>query len=139
MAAAGAAAAAAAAQQQMLEEEEQMTPYTRGELDDDWEFKIVRANTGVFGKPATFNKLIEEEARAGWQLVEKFDNSRVRFKRPRSARQRDAGLPPGVDPYRVRYGMSEGAYVAVILTIVIGSLALLVLGVVLLETVGVSR
>jgi hypothetical protein len=130
---AGAAAAAAAAQRQREEEEEAMTPYARQELDDDWEFKIVRANTGVFGNAAVFQRLIDEEARAGWQLVEKFDNSRVRFKRPRSARQRDAALPPGVDPYRVRYGLSEGAYVLLVLLAVFGGLGLLMLGVFLIE------
>lgn len=132
MATAG-AAAAAAAQQQMQDEEEQMTPYSREELENDWEFKIVRANTGVFGRPAIFNRLIEEEARAGWQLVEKFDNSRVRFKRPRSARLRDAVLPPEVDPYRVRYGMAEGPFVGLILLAVFASLGLIMLVVYLIE------
>jgi hypothetical protein len=127
MAAAGAAAAAAAAQRAMEEEEEQMTPYSREELEQDWEFKIVRANTGVFGRPAVFNKLIEEEARAGWVLVEKFDNSRVRFKRPRSARLGDAQLPNNVDPYRTRYGMSEGAFAVLILVLVFGGIAGLML------------
>jgi hypothetical protein len=40
-------------------------------------------------------------------LVEKFDDMRVRFKRPASARSRDSLLPPGVDPYRTRTGMSQ--------------------------------
>ena len=132
MAAAG-AAAAAAAQRAIEEEEENMTAYSREELADDWEFKIVRANTGVFGKPAEFNKLIEEEARAGWQLVEKFDNSRVRFKRPRAARQRDAQLPEDVDPYRTRYGMSEGAFAVLILAVVFGGLGLLLAVIFLIE------
>ena len=124
MAGAGAAAAAAAARRRMEEEEEQMTPYSRDELENDWEFKIIRSQTGVFRNQATLQKLMEEEARAGWQLVEKFDNSRVRFKRPRSARQRDAQLPAGVDPYRVHYGISEGAFVAVILVVIFGMLGL---------------
>ncbi|MEP7358967.1 MAG: hypothetical protein ABI847_17085, partial [Anaerolineales bacterium] len=95
--------------------------YSREELENDWEFKIIRSQTGGFRKPAALQKVIEEEARAGWQLVEKFDNSRVRFKRPRSARQRDAQLPAGVDPYRVTYGIGEGAFVAMILLAVFGS------------------
>ncbi len=132
MAAAG-AAAAAAAQRQMEEEEEQMTPYSREELEQDWEFKIVRANTGVFGKPAEFEKLIEEEAQAGWVLVEKFDNSRVRFKRPRSARRRDGQLPAGIDPYRTRYGLSEGAFAVVILAAIFGGLGLIMALVFLIE------
>ncbi len=132
MAAAG-AAAAAAAQRAMEEEEEEMTPYSREELEQDWEFKIVRANTGVFNKPAVFNRLIEEEARAGWVLVEKFDNNRVRFKRPRSARLRDAQLPEGIDPYRVRFGMSEGAFAIILLAAIFGGLGLILAVVFLIE------
>ena len=63
MAAGAAAAAAAAAKQQRDDEEEQMTPYTREEIDNDWEFKIVRSQASPFSKPATFQKLIEEEAK----------------------------------------------------------------------------
>jgi hypothetical protein len=137
--AAAAAAAAAAARQRMLEEEEEMTPYSRDDLDHDWEYKIVRANTAAFRSPAALNRLLEEEARAGWVLVEKFDDSRVRFKRPRSARQRDASLPAGVDPYRVRYGISEGAYVTLILVVVFGVLALILGFIFLLESLGVFR
>ena len=40
-------------------------------------------------------------------MLEKFDDSRVRFKRPRSARARDAFLSEGVDPYRTRYGTRQ--------------------------------
>jgi hypothetical protein len=133
MGAGAAAAAAAAAQRKREEEEELMTPYSREELAEDWEFKIVRASTGAFGRPAEFNKLIEQEAQAGWQLLEKFDNSRVRFKRPRSAKQRDAQLPPGVDPYRTRYGMPEGAYVLLILLGVFGGMGLLMLIIFMIE------
>jgi hypothetical protein len=111
----------------MEEEEEQMTPYSREELENDWEFKIIRSQTGSFRKQAALQKVMEEEARAGWQLVEKFDNSRVRFKRPRSARQRDAQLPAGVDPYRVHYGISEGAFVATILLVIFGAFGLIML------------
>jgi 1,4-alpha-glucan branching enzyme len=48
------------------------------------------------------------DAGIGWELLEKLDDGRVRFKRPVSARRRDGMLPRGVDPYRTRYGMSEG-------------------------------
>ena len=131
-----AAAAAAAARRAMEEEEESMTPYSREELAEDWEFKIVRSNTGVFGKPATFERLIEEEARAGWQLVEKFDNSRVRFKRRATARKHDAQLPPDVDPYRTHFGMSEGAFVLVLLGSIFGALGLVLAVVFALEQAG---
>lgn len=39
-------------------------------------------------------------------MLEKFDDYRIRFKRPRSARVKDTYLPAGIDPYRTRYGAS---------------------------------
>jgi hypothetical protein len=109
---------AAAARRRIPAEEEEMTNYSREDLGGDWEFKIVRANTGAFRNPAELEKLVKEEAQAGWILLEKFDNRRVRFKRPISARMNDSGLPPGVDPYRTQYGMSP-VWFAVILSMVI--------------------
>ena len=88
------------------EEEEYMTRYTTDDLDDNWEFKIVRSETGAFRRPEIFQSLLQEESVAGWELVEKLDNRRVRFKRPRDARRRDPTLPPGLDPYRSQYGGS---------------------------------
>src|SRR4051794_24853967 len=100
--AAGAAAAAAEQQRQMAEEEEEMTGYRSEELAQDWEFKIIRSQMGSFGNAEWLRKILEEEARSGWTLVEKFDNSRMRLKRPVSARERDRKL--GVDPYRIYVG-----------------------------------
>lgn len=96
-----------------------MTTYATGELANDWEFKIVRANTTAFRSPRTFQRLLEREAQAGWTMVEKFDDARVRFKRPRQARLDDARLPPGVDPYQTQYGMSPGAFAAAIVLLVL--------------------
>jgi hypothetical protein len=94
----------AAHQQQMMAEEERMATYTREELEKDWEFKIVRATSAAFRKPEALQALLREEAVAGWTMVEKFDDSRVRFKRPQSAREQDVYLLEGVDPYRTQYG-----------------------------------
>jgi hypothetical protein len=127
----GAIAAAAARRKKELEEEEEMTDYTGDELDKGYEFKIVRSATGAFKKPQTLRQVIEEEGRAGWTLLEKFDNDRLRFKRPVSAREKDAALPEGIDPYRTAYGMSEGMLVFLI----IGSLVLLFIGVGLILSV----
>jgi len=113
------AAAEEKRRQTLLEqEEEKMTQYAPGDLNNDWEFKIVRSETGVFRRPEVLNKLIEEEARAGWVMLEKLDDSRIRFKRPRSARVKDTYLPPGVDPYRTRYGASTVRYTVLILVLV---------------------
>jgi hypothetical protein len=125
----GAGAAAAERRRQMLfaEEEEDMAKYTQDDLQQDWEFKIVRSDTAAFRKPEVLNRLIEEEAQAGWVMLEKFDDGRVRFKRPRSARARDALLPDDVDPYRTQYG-GYSAQRAVMLGLVLG-LVFLLLGV----------
>jgi len=105
-----------------------MTEYTPGDPASDWEFKIVRSDTGVFRKPEVVRQLVEEEARAGWVLLEKFDDSRIRFKRPRSARARDAFLPDGVDPYRTQYD-ANAARRAVLVGVVLGLVLLLGAGV----------
>jgi hypothetical protein len=99
-----------------------MARYTQDDLSNDWEFKIVRSESGAFRKPEVLRKLIEEEARAGWMMLEKFDDRRVRFKRPRSARARDVLLPPGVDPYRTRYGAPSAQY-ALLAAVVLGLVA----------------
>jgi hypothetical protein len=101
------AAAAAAEKRRQLEEteEEKMTNYNTGDLEK-WEFKIVRSESGAFRKPQVLQALLEEEALAGWEMVEKFDNRRIRFRRPIEARKRDEMLPGYVDPYRTHYGAS---------------------------------
>ena len=103
------------------EEEEGMAKYTQDDLSGDWEFKIVRSDSGAFRKPAVLSKLTEEEAQAGWEMLEKFDDSRIRFKRPRSARAKDPYRADGVDPYRTRYGVATTRY-----ALVAGVLGLLV-------------
>ena len=125
MAFGGAAAAAAARRRRMMlaEEEEDMARYTQDDLNNDWEFKIVRSESGAFRKSEVLKKLIEEEARAGWVMLEKFDDRRIRFKRSRRARTRDALLLPGVDPYRTRYGSPTTRY-AMLATMVLGLVAL---------------
>jgi hypothetical protein len=81
-----------------------MTHYTEDDISGDWEFKTVRSSTSAFRKPEVLNKLLEEESQAGWVMLEKLDDSRVRFKRPRSAQAKDTYLPEDVDPYRTHYG-----------------------------------
>lgn len=118
-----AAHAAAERRKKLHEEEERMTRYNLDEVNGDWEFKIVRSATEKFKNPDVFRLMVEEESLSGWQLLEKLDNSRVRFKRPVSARKRDGMLPVGVDPYRTQYGISEGrlgATIAVIVMLVTG-------------------
>ena len=102
-----------------------MTRYTGEELTEDFEFKIVRSQTGAFKKRETVEQVMAEESVAGWKFVEKFDDNRLRFKRPASARRNDFSLPPGVDPYRTTYGMGEGTMAVVIIGVVLGLIGLI--------------
>ena len=77
---AGAAAARAAAERN---EEEEMTRYTPKDIAENWEFKILRSATGAFRDPDVLRTALDAEQRAGWTLVEKFDDARVRLKRRR--------------------------------------------------------
>ncbi len=100
-----------------------MTQYTQNDPQSDWEFKIVRSDSAVFRNPETLKELVEEESQAGWVMLEKFDDNRVRFKRPRNARAKDAFLPEGVDPYRTRYG-GQAARRMVLVMLMLGALLL---------------
>ena len=98
---------AAAQKRRLLEKEEQeMTGYGTQDMEG-WEFKIVRSMSGRFKNPDTIRKICEEEARSGWEMLEKFDDSRIRFKRRVDKRRSDG--QQGVDPYRTQYGMREGS------------------------------
>lgn len=72
-----------------------------------WEFKIVRASSDLFRNPGTFHRLCQEEAEAGWVLLEKLDDRRVRFKRPIAMREMVQSNLPRFDPYRCHYGQES--------------------------------
>jgi len=116
-AAGGAAAAAAEAERQRQWEEEEMMSQ---EYSEESEYKILRSATAAFRNPNHLRNALEEEARAGWMLLEKFDDQRLRLKRPISARKLDAELT--FDPYRTYYGIGQGKLA---LWIVIGTLAVM--------------
>jgi hypothetical protein len=124
-----ACAAAAAEQRRQHEEEEEMTSYTPQDLSQDWEFKILRSTMGAFKKPEFLRQCLEDESRAGWVLVEKFDDGRLRLKRPASARERDGKLAD-IDPYRTNVGLSQNALALAIVGISLG----VALGVILVIT-----
>jgi hypothetical protein len=62
--------------------------------------------------------------------VEKFDNSRIRLKRPAAARQQDAQRT--FDPYRTRVGISEVGLGLFIAGSILGGLAVLFTVIILL-------
>src|SRR5262245_41800071 len=125
----GAAAAAAAAKRRREQrEEEEMTPYTLEELASGSEFKILRSATSAFKRPEFLKQVLDEEKHAGWTLVEKFDNSRIRLKRSASARA--DGSSTTFDPYRSYVGISEttlalriAAAIAIGMAVVFGAIA----------------
>jgi hypothetical protein len=116
------AAAAAAYQRKLQREEELMTKYNTDDLEG-WEFKIVRAATRKFKDPEFLRQTCEEEARSGWEMLEKFDNCRLRFKRKIENRDRD--LRQEIDPYRTQVGMTSdqlGFLITVLVFLGIGAL-----------------
>lgn len=119
--ASGASAAAAAARRKQEEEEEEMT-LMNTDPSGAVEYKIIRHSLGGFKNPAKFRAALDEEARAGWELVEKLDNSRARLRRSTECRKNDSGL--GQDPYRTQVGISD---VSLALGIVLGVALLIVL------------
>jgi len=115
-----------AAHRRAKEEETNLAKYSKEDLDG-WEFKIVRSNSNRFNDPEDLRMLCIEEARNGWELLEKFDGARVRFKRRTD--RRTPGNSGSIDPYRTHVGISEGAIAAIVIS-VIG----LIIGVVLIIT-----
>ena len=113
-------AIAAAIKKKKQEKEEKTMGYNQEELENNWEFKILRSASGKFKKYETVEQVKAEESVAGWVIVEKFDNNRIRFKRPRKAIENDVHLPPGVDPYRISYGMSEGVMALSMMVVIFG-------------------
>ncbi|MCG3124786.1 MAG: hypothetical protein GIKADHBN_03273 [Phycisphaerales bacterium] len=101
-----------------------MTGYTATDLADAWEFKILRSATGAFKKPEVLRSILEEEGRAGWVMIEKFDSQRVRLKRPAAARSGDSAL--GFDPYRTTVGISEGLLTLMIIGCTLAAAAIII-------------
>jgi hypothetical protein len=107
------ARAARRRRQRFKREEEAMTSYTPQDLEG-WEFKIIR---GAFRDPEFLAAVLDQEALAGWELVETFDKYRLRLKRRVEARHRDADLPGGIDPYRTQYGHLKNQTALVIMAV----------------------
>ncbi len=118
-----AAAAAEAAQRAMFKEEE-MTHYGDEAISGGWEFKIVRARAGRFRSSEEFKKLLAQEEEFGWELLEKLDNSRVRFKRHIKERSGDSLTGSERDPYRSFYG---GFTIAQVIGLVIAIMGIILI------------
>ena len=110
-------------------EEENLTRYESNTSSDQpkgWEFKILRTSSGGFRGRKILNKVCAEESQAGWILLEKLDDHRLRFRRPITSRDRDNNCK--IDPYRTRYGIAESVEtwttIIVLLAIMSGAAAL---------------
>lgn len=86
-------------------EEEELTKYNREDLEG-WEFKIIRSNTGRFKNQEKVQQVVKEEAQNGWEMIEKFDDYRIRFKRRTDRRSMDPHAK--LDPYRTTIGIGSG-------------------------------
>ena len=71
----------------------------------DLEFKTIQAQTPLFAETAKMHELLEVEARAGWRLLEKENNYRIKLQRDISHRENDANL--NIDAYRTSVGVSS--------------------------------
>jgi hypothetical protein len=109
----------------LQDEEEQLTPYDSKEtIDPDerathkerrnsdprlvgWEFKILRSAQDSFRDPSALKQVLEEESMAGWILLEKLDDRRLRFKRPIAMREVIRGDLLPIDPYRTTYSQNS--------------------------------
>jgi hypothetical protein len=111
------------------EEEEEMSSPDAVEATRH-EYKILRSATGAFRSPVKFSELLNEEARAGWELLEKLSDHRVRLRRHIKWRNDDARLSQ--DPYRTRVGMSEDALTLWVVTAVSAVIGAIILAAVLL-------
>ncbi len=99
------AAAAAAAQAKRLRDQEEEEALAMSMDTGTFEYKIIRSATAAFKHPGKLRAVLEEEAQAGWDLMEKLDDTRVRLRRPIQCRNSDADLSQ--DPYRTWVGISD--------------------------------
>ena len=121
-------AGAAAAKRRQEEEEESMSAYNSDDLSG-WEFKIVRSVFGRFSNYQAVLKICQEEAENGWELVEKFDEYRLRFKRRVERRSNDHLAR--LDPYRtspgIKWSGTSTALVIGVILLLVGGLAFLLI------------
>lgn len=117
------ASTAAAAAQQLIEqdEEESLTGYAMTELDE-YEFKILRSFGGGFNDGEYLHRVLDEEAQNGWELLEVFDNTRIRLKRPKASQSFVS--KNGIEPYRTHVGAKTSTAVFVVLAL-LGILSLI--------------
>ncbi len=84
------------------------------------EYKVIQAQTPLFADTNKMHKVLDEEAKAGWRLLEKEDNYKIRLQRDISHRANDKNLD--IDAYRSAVGVSS--------VVTYGGTAILAIGIV---------
>ena len=69
------------------------------------EYKVIQSQTPLFSDTAKMHEVLETEAKAGWRLLEKEDNYRIRLQRDIANRANDMNLD--IDAYRSTIGVSS--------------------------------
>tara|TARA_B110000483_G_C17700696_1_gene353205 strand:- start:76 stop:372 length:297 start_codon:yes stop_codon:yes gene_type:complete len=69
------------------------------------EFKTMQAQTPLFVDNKKMQEVLAVEAKAGWDLLEKEDNYRIKLQRDISNRENDKNLD--TDPYTTTVGVSS--------------------------------
>ncbi|MFT4886946.1 MAG: hypothetical protein ACJA2D_000931 [Pseudohongiellaceae bacterium] len=69
------------------------------------EYKVLQSQTPLFVSTAKMQELLAEESKAGWRLLEKEDNYRIKLQRDISNRDNDKNLD--FDAYRSTIGVSS--------------------------------
>jgi hypothetical protein len=69
------------------------------------EYKIIQSQTPLFASTPKMMEVLAEEAKAGWSLLEKEDNYRIKLKRDVASRDDDKNLD--FDAYRSTVGVSS--------------------------------
>jgi hypothetical protein len=71
----------------------------------DLEYKTLQAQTPLFADSKKMHEVLELEAKAGWQLLWKEDNYKLKLQREVSNRENDKSLD--FDAYRSTVGVSS--------------------------------
>lgn len=69
------------------------------------EYKVVQSTTPYFAKSQNISAVMAEEEKAGWRLLEKCDNYKLRLQRDISHRANDKDL--SIDAYRSQVGVNN--------------------------------
>jgi hypothetical protein len=111
------AAAAAKKREQEQEREElaMIESLSREDSEGRYEYKVLRSYTNAFRSPERRRQILNEEARAGWEMVAKLDNARLIVRRPRTTQ--DSPIQ-GIDPYRTQVDTNLPAVFGVLVALI---------------------